>query len=275
MDYAGFAPWLARWKLIPDGQPLITAGSQLLAVKCQADGSLAMLKLTHDESEQRGNALMAWWNGHGAAPVIAHEKEAILLARATGQASLSAMSGAGQDDNACRILSQVANRLHAIRKPHLPALIPLDAWFLPLIETAQRDTGMLACCAKTAEKLLSTSGESVPLHGDLHHDNVLDFGQSGWLAIDPKGLKGERGFDFANIFTNPDLGHPACQIATVPETFQRRLGIVCGISGIPEERLLAWIIAWCGLSAVWSRESNTDPSVQLRIATLALAALRG
>jgi aminoglycoside/hydroxyurea antibiotic resistance kinase len=41
------------------------------------------------------------------------------------------------------------------------------------------------------------------LHGDLHHGNVLDFGLRGWLAIDPKGLLGERGFDFANIFTNP------------------------------------------------------------------------
>ena len=29
------------------------------------------------------------------------------------------------------------------------------------------------------------------LHGDLHHGNVLDFGD-GWRAIDPKGLVGER-----------------------------------------------------------------------------------
>ncbi len=47
--------------------------------------------------------------------------------------------------------------------------------------------------------------------GDLHHRNILDFGSRGWLAIDPKGILGERGFDFANIFCNPD---PA--IATVP-----------------------------------------------------------
>jgi streptomycin 6-kinase len=38
---------------------------------------------------------------------------------------------------------------------------------------------------------------------------VLDFGACGWLAIDPKRLAGERGFDFANIFTNPDLADPA------------------------------------------------------------------
>ena len=45
------------------------------------------------------------------------------------------------------------------------------------------------------------------LHGDLHHANVLDLGSSSWLAIDPKGLKGEQGFDYANIFTSPDLGN--------------------------------------------------------------------
>lgn len=42
------------------------------------------------------------------------------------------------------------------------------------------------------------------LHGDLHHGNVLDFGPLGWLAIDPKGLHGESGFDYANILSNPD-----------------------------------------------------------------------
>jgi streptomycin 6-kinase len=46
------------------------------------------------------------------------------------------------------------------------------------------------------------------LHGDLHHENVLDFGERRWLAIDPHGLHGERFFDFANIFTNPDLMIP-------------------------------------------------------------------
>ena len=41
------------------------------------------------------------------------------------------------------------------------------------------------------------------LHGDIHHENILDFGPRGWLAIDPKRLHGERGFDFANILRDP------------------------------------------------------------------------
>ena len=64
------------------------------------------------------------------------------------------------------------------------------------------------------------------LHGDLHHDNVLDFGERGWLAIDPKRLLGERGFDFANIFTNPDLADPTRPVATEPGRFGRRLEVI-------------------------------------------------
>jgi hypothetical protein len=43
----------------------------------------------------------------------------------------------------------------------------------------------------------------VVLHGDMHHENILKFSSRGWLAIDPKGLVGERGFDYANIFCKP------------------------------------------------------------------------
>lgn len=121
--------------------------------------------------------------------------------------------------------------------------------------------------------MLSTQQDIVTLHGDLHHGNVLDFGASGWLAIDPKGLKGERGFDYANIFTNPDLGNPVPRIAVVPEMFKKRLKIVTETAGLDRKRLLMWIIAWCGLSAAWSLESNDTVSVATKIAELAISEL--
>lgn len=129
--------------------------------------------------------------------------------------------------------------------------------------------------AEIAQQLLSSAQDVVVLHGDLLHDNVLDFASSGWLAIDPKGLLGERGFDFANIFTNPDLGHPEHYVARVPSIFKQRLAIVTEIAGINRERLLQWIIAWCGLSAIWSLECNDRISVQVEIAELAIAELGG
>jgi len=102
----------------------------------------------------------------------------------------------------------------------------------------------------------------------------VDFGPSGWLAIDPKGLIGERGFDFANIFTNPDLDNPVPRVAPVPEIFKQRLDIVTGMAGLDRKRLLKWIIAWCGLSMTWSLESNDRISTPLDVAKLAIAELK-
>ena len=262
--------WLNRWDLIADGNAFSTHTSQLLPVKTVTTGLEAMLKVTDDTDEQTGHSLMEWWEGHGAAPVLAHENEAILLARATGQRSLAAMSREGQDTEACRILCSVANRLHGAQKKPWPQLTSLDEWFSPLVHITPKHSGMMAFCSETAKELLSSPRDMVVLHGDLHHGNVLDFASSGWLAIDPKGLSGERGFDFANIFTNPDLDNPVPRVATVPERFKRRLKTVTETAGLDKERLLKWIIAWCGLSAMWSFEDGIPHSTPLEVAKLAI-----
>lgn len=273
MNKCVFRPWLSRWNLIPDGAPFITHSSQLLPVKTAAGGIKAMLKITDDKDEQTGNALMAWWEGNGAAPVIAHENEAILLERAMGLTSLSSMSRQGQDIEVCRIICFTANRLHTFQKPTELQLRPLHDWFSALKPAARKYGGILTHCFEISEKLLSTQRDVVTLHGDLHHSNVLNFGASGWLAIDPKGLKGERGFDYANIFTNPDLSNPIPEIAVVPKIFKQRLNIVTEAADLDRERLLMWICAWCGLSAAWSLESNDTVSVTTKIAELAISEL--
>jgi streptomycin 6-kinase len=121
--------------------------------------------------------------------------------------------------------------------------------------------------------LLAEPREVGVLHGDLHHGNVLDFGVRGWLAIDPKGLQGERGFDFANIFTNPDLADPTRPVATEPGRFARRLEVVVEAAKLKRERLLRWILAWTGLSAAWFLSGGDSAAIDLRVAELAAAEL--
>jgi streptomycin 6-kinase len=121
----------------------------------------------------------------------------------------------------------------------------------------------LAESAAAAERLLVGPRDIVALHGDIHHGNILDFGERGWLAIDPKGLLGERGFDYANLFCNPD------QVAAGPERFDRRLAIVAELARLDRARLLDWILAWAGLSAAFHLEDGEDPGGALAIARLA------
>lgn len=94
-----------------DGEPFETHTSQLLPVVVVKNGQKAILKITDDDSERIGCELMVWWNGNGAAKVLAHAAGAILLERATGTGSLADMS-----------------RLATMRRPvALFAMLPVDS----------------------------------------------------------------------------------------------------------------------------------------------------
>jgi streptomycin 6-kinase len=267
-----FDTYVCRWNLIPDGDPIITNYSRLLPVRY--GGKPAMLKLAVEEEERFGGVLMEWWDGDGAARVFARADDALLLERAEGGgASLADMAHTGRDDEACRILCAVAARLHAPRSKPVPELIPLSHWFRALEPAAAVHGGILVRCAETARALLADPHDVGVLHGDLHHGNVLDFGPRGWLAIDPKRLVGERGFDFANIFTNPDLDDPTRPLATRPDRFVRRLEVVADAARLERERLLRWVLAWTGLSAAWFLSDGDPAVIDLQVAELAAAEL--
>jgi streptomycin 6-kinase len=72
-----------------------------------------MLKIFHEEDERLGGVLMEWWDGVGAARVLARDYEALLLECAAGSNSLAEMTRSGRDDEACRIPCATAARLHA------------------------------------------------------------------------------------------------------------------------------------------------------------------
>jgi len=267
-----FEPYLTLWNLVPDSDPITTPVARLLSVT--QDGEPAMLKVSHEEDERFGGVLMEWWDGEGAARVLARDNEALLLERATGPDSLAEMAWSGRDDQACRILCATAARLHAPRPKPYPDLIPLMVWFRDLAPAAATHGGILVHCAEAARTLLAEPREVGVLHGDLHHDNVLDFGARGWLAINPKRLLGERGFDFANIFTNPDLAKPTHPVATMPGRFARRLELVTSAAGLERQRLLRWVLAWTGLSAAWFMSADDQlATIDLQVAALAIAEL--
>jgi streptomycin 6-kinase len=205
--------------------------------------------------------------------VLARVEEALLLERAEGGKSLAGLALSGRDDEASAISCDVAARLHAPKAVALPPLMPLEAWFAALAPAARTRGGFLARSAATAVELLSAPREISVLHGDIHHYNILDFGARGWLAIDPKGLIGERGFDFANLFCNPDLARAEASFVRSPEVFARRLAIVSSQAGINRTRLLQWIIAYTGLSAAWLIADGLEPEAGLAIGALAEAAL--
>ena len=266
-----FTYYLDLWRLTADGVPIVTRAAHLLPVR--RDGEALMLKVATEADEKHGGVLLSWWDGDGAARLHARHDDALLLERAEGPHSLGDLARNGGDDDATRILCDVIGGLHAPRAKPLPELIPLSLWFKDLWSAAETHNGAYARAAQTARALLADPQDVGVLHGDIHHDNVLDFGARGWLAIDPKRLIGERGFDYANIFCNPDVGDATCHVARTPERFAARLEIVIARSGLERRRLLQWIVAWSALSAAWFAGDDGDPEIDLAIAALAWAEL--
>lgn len=250
-DDFSFRPWLEGWGLTPDGAAIATHSSRLLPVR-RPDGTLAMLKCPQEEFEKLGRLLMRWWDGVGAARVLEADETTgtLLLEKLSPTPSLLDMAHGKpeQDDAAIRILCAAAAPLHASRSTPLPAdLVPLETWFGELWPMAAQHGGVLGMAADTARHLLNTAEPPGALHGDLHHSNVM-MSARGWLAIDPKPLMGESGFDFGNILCNPDVA-----LDSDPKRrMQRQFDVICAATGRAPHRLRQWIVAYAGLSAAWS-----------------------
>ncbi|WEO77536.1 aminoglycoside phosphotransferase family protein [Cryobacterium sp. SO2] len=238
----------AGWGVTPAGPPQFTPSSELLpGIR---DGLPVMLKIARVDEEVRGAALLHWWGGRGAAPVLEREDRAILMVRATGPRDLTAMAASGQDAAATEILVRTARDLHNRPVPTVQdgvVLVPLRDWFRDLLAAAATDDALLQRAAALAEQLLTatTPADVTVLHGDIHHGNVLDFGDH-WAAIDPKGLIGHRAFDFANILCNPS---EECAL----DNLEERVAAISRQASLIPQVLANWTVAWCGLSLVWDQ----------------------
>lgn len=227
-----------------------------------------MLKIPFSEEERRGNKLMAWWNGVGSAKVFEWDTNALLMERIIGDRSLKTMALDNQDNEATQIICQVADLLHADKKNILPGLTPLTTWFDELFSSADKYGDIIRESSRMAAILLKRQQNITILHGDLHHDNVLYSSERGWLAIDPKGLIGERAFDYVNILCNPNK-----ETALAEGRLTREIDVISQHTGINRRYLLEWTVAWAGLSSVWFLNDNQDGSLPMDVARLALKEL--
>jgi streptomycin 6-kinase len=117
-----FEEHINRWQLIVDGDPIITPGARLLPVRY--NDNVAMLKIATVNEEKLGGQCMNWWEGKGAAQVLAIQDNAILLERAMGDKKLVEFVHKGLDDEATRIICHTIAKLHKPNNKPIPKLTP-------------------------------------------------------------------------------------------------------------------------------------------------------
>ncbi len=270
-----------HWKII--GARLIadTFSSRVWKVALE-DGSHAVVKdlkpFDDVEDELRGAHLLAWRDGHGLVRLLAQDGNRMLLEFA-GERHFTQVLETEGDAAATEIAAEVMQRLHAPGKNPAPSgLQPLSERYEALFVKAGQDraadiASSYVQAAALAQQLLDDARGICPLHGDIHHENILE-SPRGWLAIDPKGVLGDPGFDAANLFYNPLERDDLCMDA---ERIARMAGQLSRSMGQNPRRLLDHAFAYGCLSAAWHHGDGNvaDEGRELAVAAAVCAVRSG
>lgn len=138
---------------------------------------------------------------HAVAEVIAHDNNIIIMQRAVPGNTLK-YHFPDNDIDATKILCASIKELHKASIPKSHNFYHLSELFKKLDQKLDIPDEILGKAKHLRDKLLNTTTNEVLLHGDLHHDNILQNGD-GWLVIDPKGFIGDPAFEPAAYLCNP------------------------------------------------------------------------
>jgi streptomycin 6-kinase len=204
-----------------------------------------------DSLKQEARALRAF-SGFGVVCVIA-ENDGLLLQVRAGVSLKSYFPT--KDNEAISITLNTIKRLHKAPIPRIHSFPNVKDWLAVL----DKDWGIPAKYIQKAralrDNLLKTSEKEVLLHGDLHHDNILQNGDN-WVVIDPKGVIGESAYEAAAFIRNPLpelLEHD-----NVQAIIDNRIICFAEMLKLPEGRILDWCFVQALLSWVWALEDGSD-----------------
>ena len=196
-------------------------------------------------------AALECFGGHGAVRLLRKDltRGALLLERADPGTQARTLVPE-RDEEATAILIDVARKLHsAPPSAELPALRRLSDTFRAYRGPLPRD--LVERAGGLFDELCDGASETVVLHGDLHHDNVLRAEREPWLAIDPHGWVGDPGYDVGAMLYNP-FDSP---LSLVPSRIEQ---LADGLD-LPTDRVAAWGFVMAVLSEVWTTADGAPP----------------
>lgn len=246
------ADFLKRWDLRRTG-PAMHGRCALVLPVVRADGTPAVLKLQNLDAETAGEPVaLRLWDGDGAVRLLEYEEESgtLLLERLDAARDLS---GVAVRDGVAVIAGLLA-RLTARPAPAglrgLGAIAGAMLDETPVAVRSLADGGerrLLLDCAAAVREVVGEPGDRL-LHWDLHFENVLAPlpGPGGevrelWLAIDPKPLAGDPGFELlpalVNRFDEGDI--------------LRRFDLMTEVMGLERGRARAWTLGRVLQNCLW------------------------
>lgn len=215
---------------------------------------LKISKQVGDESHS-GEVLKAY-RGDGAVRVYESDTGAVLLERLEPGEQLVNLVKHGRDVEATEILAKVIAKLANHEAPiGCPKVTDWGRAFDRYLQSGdeQIPREVVEEAREMYDALASSQRQTMLLHGDLQHYNVLFNNERGWVAIDPKGVIGELEYELNPVLRNP-IEFPDVFASRV--TITRRLETLTTTLHLDYSRALRWSYAQSILSAIWNIEDS-------------------
>ncbi len=264
------APWLAgldeltagletRWRVRVTGLAE-ELSYNVVAFAEGSDGTPFVLKMSPPSDDfARELEALRLYDGDGMCRLIQADETVGVMLLERLQPGVS-LWNTDDDAGATRIAAELMQHLwRPVTEPN--SFRTLRSWARELYDYPRQTVGPLAHnlvdkATGLFDELLQTTETPVLLHADLHHGNILSADRAPYLAIDPKGIVGPRGYDVGTFLRNswgverrPDLRH----------ILDTRVNIFSEMLGLSRQEVAAWGFAHGVLSAVWSlTETDAD-----------------
>lgn len=216
------------------------------------------ISLPNQEYHQEQQALI-YFDGHGINRLLDFNREhGILLLQKIGS-GVNLKSLLPHDENQAILhAATVIKQLHAKPMPiETSTSYPSLANWLSVLDDFQHPAvdQLLVTIAQTlATQLLDDKVDNYLLHGDLHHENILQNHDGSWLAIDPKGVIGELAYEVGAFMRNP-----VPELLSAPnlsEILSNRIDQFGHTLNLDKSRLNAYSYVTTMLAIIWNIEDN-------------------
>ncbi|MER5209992.1 aminoglycoside phosphotransferase family protein [Streptomyces sp. NPDC002838] len=245
------AEFLDRWELTVDGGSMHGVTALVLPV-VRADGTPAVLKLQLLDEESVGEPVaLRVWNGDGSVRLLDRDEATgtMLLERLDPARMLSHVPDTRE---AVLVIARLLTHLTAAPAPPgmrrlgdiAQAMLDRTPWALEHIADPEARR-LVADCAAAVREVVAEPGDRL-LHWDLHYENVLASDRAPWLAIDPKPLAGDPGFDLL----------PALDNRYDPDEALWRFDAMTDVLALDRARARAWTLGRVLQNCLWEIEDG-------------------
>ncbi|MFJ4282769.1 aminoglycoside phosphotransferase family protein [Streptomyces massasporeus] len=246
------AHFLDRWDLKPDGPPMHGVSALVVPVVRTADGTPAVLKLQIRDEESEGEPVaLRVWNGDGAVRLLDLDEPTgtMLLERLDETRMLSQVPDPHQ-----AVITIAELLAHLTSFPAPPGMRRLGDIAQGMLDRTPRALAripdpetrrLVADCAAAVREVVDDPGDRL-LHWDLHDENVLASTRAPWLAIDPKPLAGDPGFEL----------WPALDNRYDPDDILWRFDAMTDVLALDRPRAHAWTLARLLQNTLWDIEDG-------------------